>query len=187
MLCTTLYLLKMKSKAAAPNLTCTQTELSRARHQGVPWVCSYHLLFVFLVHFKRANPTNLAARYCLRVPVCSQCRLATLLLKYHATHAAWCLSPSSLVGMQHETGRAMKQQKNKRFKKTGKETALKEKQQFLHFQFLLTLLPLHVQVGEEKGIRRACDLSFLPVYLRKNWRQSYFEKWNFNGFTANLK
>lgn len=177
----------MRSKAAAPDLTCTQRELSCARHQGVPWVCSYHLLFVFLVHFKRANPTNLAARYCLRVPVCSQCRLATLLVKYHATHAAWCLSPSSLVGMQHETGRAMKQQKNKRFKKTGKETALKEKQQFLHFQFLLTLLPLHVQVGEEKGIRRACDLSFLPVYLRKNWRQNYFEKLNFNGFTANLK
>lgn len=44
----------------------------------------------------------------------------------------------------------MKRQKNKRFKKTGRETALKEKQQFLHFQLLLTLLPLHVQLGEEK-------------------------------------
>jgi len=47
-------------------------------------------------------------------------------VKYQATHAALCLSPSSLTGMQHETGRAMKRQKNKRFKKTGRETAQKE-------------------------------------------------------------
>ena len=145
-------------------MTSTQTELSCAGHQGAPQVPSLHLLFVFLARFKLTNPTNLAARDCLRVPVCSQCRLATLLVKYHATHAALCPSPSSLVGMQCEPGRAMKRQKNKRFKKTGRETAQEGKQQFLRFQLLLTLLPLHVQSGDERGRRRACDLSGLPFY-----------------------
>lgn len=83
----------------------------------------------------------------MQAPVCSQGRLATLLVKYHATHAALCLSPSSLVGMQSEPGGAMERQK-KRFKKTGRETAQKE-QQFPHFPpLLLILLPLHVQLGE---------------------------------------
>lgn len=51
--------------------------------------------------------------------------------------------------MQSEPGGAVERQK-KRFKKTGRETAQKEKQ-FLDFQLLLlTLLPLHVQLGGEQ-------------------------------------
>lgn len=107
--------------------------------------------FVLLAHFKLTNPANLCARYRVQAPVCSQGRLATLLVKYHATHAALCLSPSSLVGMQSEPGGAMERQ-NKRFKKTGRETAQKE-QQFLHFQLLLlTLLSLHVHLGEREPV-----------------------------------
>lgn len=149
-LCTTVYILKRRKKQQP--LTSTQAGIGQAGHRGVPQVRSYPMFtFVLLAHFKLANATNLCARYCVQAPVCSQGRLATLLVKYHATHAALCLSPSSLVGMQSEPGGAMEWQK-KRFKKTGRETAQKEKQ-FLHFQLLLlTLLPVHVQLGEGEPV-----------------------------------
>lgn len=178
-----------RAKQQPPPLASTQTELQLPR----TWGCapglgvSIYLFCVFLAHFKLTNPTNLAAGYRLRAPGCSQCRLATLLVKYQATHAALCLSPSSLVGMQYETGRAVKRQKNKRFIKTGRETAQKEKQQFLHFQLLLTLLPVHVQLGED-GEPVICQ-AYLFTNLPEDelGGQNYFAGWNFNSFSANLK
>lgn len=138
---------KKEHEAAAPDFRAGRDQPGRASGCAPGWQLPF--TFVLLAHFKLASPTNLCARYCVRAPVCSQGRLATLLLKYHATHAALCLSPSSLVGMQSEPGGAMERQK-KRFKKTGRETAQKE-QQFLDFQLLLlTLLPLHVQLGGEQ-------------------------------------
>lgn len=124
---------KNKKKAAAPDFHTGRDQPHRT--PGCAPGSQSPFTFVVLAHFKQTNPANLCARYCEQAPVCSQGRLATSLVKYHATHAALCLSPSSLVGMQSEPGGAMERQ-NKRFKKTGRETAQKE-QQFLHFQLLL--------------------------------------------------
>lgn len=114
---------KKKNEAAAPDLHAGRDQPRRA--PGCAPGSQLLFTFVPLAHFKLRNPTNLCARYCVQAPVCSQGRLATLLVKYHATHAALCLSPSSLVGMQSEPGGAMERQK-KTFKKTGRETAQKE-------------------------------------------------------------
>lgn len=137
----------LKGRKRQQPLTSTYTGISHTGHRGVPQVRSYHLLLFFLLISNWQIQPIPVLCYCVQAPVCSQGRLATLLVKYHATHAALCLSPSSLVGMQSEPGGAMERQK-KRFKTTGRETAQKE--QFLHFQLLLlTLLPLHVQLGGE--------------------------------------